>query len=947
MLNLRLGKGAILDWVVFLLGLALSPGLTAQVPDPCKDIQVGNLSSIVPLDNTGISNWDYLNPRKPYPLVPLTVPVGNTRAAECYRRRLLEGVSLTFENRTLDRGFDIKLPLALPLAEDKARELAERLADVRGRLERDTLRREIEALRVAVRELQDSQTALADLAEREKAGGDSTGVEIAPEALSPEASVQEILEVKTDLTERIEEASTEKEEAERRLADLEALNRMQALAPRRDPQARSEQNRLREQKETAERSRAESTQEIDRLQEAKEQLDTVMAARAAVENALNRAAEMAEEISPGSSSDIYQLVPPAWRPGTTDLLDLRADRLLRSLDAEVEEAPPVARRDCPGVIEDPNDDRNFGELLKDFGSSGYTAGTIDRLVQCLTPLRENLGVPPDDPDFLKLQSAVVYLERSFNQLATGTGSARTLGEICQEDRPVRILRCAPILRVQPGQDVSVAQDFFSLFVEDVVTFEVRFTADPELPANNRGYLATVLSPKEPPDTSRWAFSGGVSGVRDPDPVPDRSRPDWKLFSADAPYDGGVRRHAVGSGNLQLTQKLGNRAEGSATLSFKEGDFGAVDGNLGASISEYKLNLFSDNGWQLRFGKYTMASPQGRVAVNEAGEGVELRYRWLSLGHIISRESRNRTANDQDEDRNVTIFQASNLFSRTGGVLRGMNVIALYGTEDARKLFKDVNRNGKQDAVDNPATAENEVESDLFEAYDYGTVGLETYFGTAGSKVSGSAAYYYSKRELESREATGLLSDGSGSSVLVTASWNQIAEPSSFVTEVARSFRVQVGWGSGDDPETPKDEGYLGESGAFSPDKVFLSRFAGSLEYDPFLLIPRGLSNKTYLGLSYIENRVPTLLEIIPALFGIREKVISRSMTIQLHQYRFNERILNNREIGEEVGIEFSMQVPKGVTSTLSLARFFPADSLQPLLFNEEPWVATIGVKVSL
>lgn len=901
MMNPRRKKHHTSLWLILLLGgLGLPGGLVAQAPpDPCSgiDIQTLDLAFIVPLDNTGIADWDYLNPRKPYSLVhPLNALEGHPTAERCYKE-LLKRASLTFENRTLDRAFDVRLPVTFDLPSTSARRLGDLLARLRAVAQDATVQREINSLADAIRRLEE---ALEELEESRRQLRDSTGSGEMLEGVPPLATVEQIEEIQSEVRQKAASRQGSQE--------AEAQRRVEAA--------------------------------LEEVTAAREGYD---AALRSAEQALERAKEARPREMPG---EVNELLPPELRDRSYDLgrrLDeIEKIRVAYGGRAVEKEAVPMA--DAP--IEERC--RSYETLIANLAANGYTEAALNDLEECLEPLRDSLGSSPPRPveaAYAALEEAVEAIVECFNLLATGEDGSRRLDEVCQEDRSAGILRCGPILRIQPGDTARVADHFFNLFSDPIIVFEVRFADDPEIPANSRGYLAGVLNPKEPPDTSRWTFSGAVTGVRDPDPVPDPARPKWRFFSPDHPYDGAVRRHVAGSGNLQITQRLGNRAEGSATLSFKEGDFGAAEGNLGTSVSDYKINLYSDNGLHLRFGKYNMASPQGKVAVNESGEGVELRYRWLSLGHIVSRESRARTANDQDEDRNVTIFQVSNLFSRTGAVLRGMNVLFLYGEEDARSVFADANRNGERDK-DNPATVSiNEEEPEFFEKYDYRTAGLETYFGSQQAKVSGSAAYYYSERELESRQPSGLLRDGSGSSFLLTASWNQV-KPSRFASEVAQSFRVQVGYGTGDDPETPKDEGYLGETASFSPDKLFISRFAGNLEYEPFRFTPSGLSNKTYLGLSYTNNLMSPPLEGLASLLGIREKIVSRSTVIRLHRYRFNETILNSREIGDEVEVEFTLQVPKGVTSKLSLARFFPADSLQPL-FTEEPWIATIGIQISL
>jgi hypothetical protein len=71
------------------------PARRTQDDVPSREFN-GDTGAVVPLDNTGISDWDYLNPRKP-PLVIRTTPTRWT--------------VLGFENRTVDRTFVVAVPV--------------------------------------------------------------------------------------------------------------------------------------------------------------------------------------------------------------------------------------------------------------------------------------------------------------------------------------------------------------------------------------------------------------------------------------------------------------------------------------------------------------------------------------------------------------------------------------------------------------------------------------------------------------------------------------------------------------------------------------------------------------------------------------------------------------------------------------------------------------------
>jgi hypothetical protein len=63
-------------------------------------------------------------------------------------------------------------------------------------------------------------------------------------------------------------------------------------------------------------------------------------------------------------------------------------------------------------------------------------------------------------------------------------------------------------------------------------------------------------------------------------------------------------------------------------------------------------------------------------------------------------------------------------------------------------------------------------------------------------------------------------------------------------------------------------------------------------------------------------------------------------------YRFNEPVLGSRAAGHEVDAKFLVTAPKGVTLSVTAARFFPGAALRAL-FSSAAWSLAGTVSVGL
>src|SRR6185436_14865155 len=103
---------------LLLLGLLPAKGLEAQAQDQsCTGVE--GLTRIS-LDNGGIANWNFQNPRRPYPVLHARSGVGVVKPAskECFEATFTAPDDrqpvVRFVNDTPDRLFEVRVPFKLP-----------------------------------------------------------------------------------------------------------------------------------------------------------------------------------------------------------------------------------------------------------------------------------------------------------------------------------------------------------------------------------------------------------------------------------------------------------------------------------------------------------------------------------------------------------------------------------------------------------------------------------------------------------------------------------------------------------------------------------------------------------------------------------------------------------------------------------------------------------------
>lgn len=555
---------------------------------------------------------------------------------------------------------------------------------------------------------------------------------------------------------------------------------------------------------------------------------------------------------------------------------------------------------------------------------------------------------------------------SLNYLADwadGTpGKTVDLKKICKLDGAKQVLSCTPKIVVLPNIAQTVPGALLDLLDKGTATFTVTFENSADIPANSTGYLQTAAVYQEPADSTKWQLAAQIGAFWDPDTG---KKAEMRLFTADMPFDNKQLQHFVGVGNFKLDQRLGNRAAATATLGFKKGDLGESDSSNPVKVPEYTIKLYGNNGLQLVFGKYTLASPSDGISVNAIGEGVELRINSLSFGHLVKRESADGEADRFNRDNRLYIAQVKNfsLASRdlpaAFGIFRTASLIGLYGSEKNAPLVVPAETPVPLPLDLDHCTQPKDGSIKLCYPYHYWTLGGELAFTPLQPRpkwgLSGTLALYHNQRDLgqSAAERTGdRVRDGRGTTGLFKLSYVNLTDNPDPQKRARFTLGTQVGYGSRDNPQDKVDHGYVGESTAFAPDQIFLSRFAGNIGElggptgkEHLVTVGPGLSNKTYINLNGTLNTW-SLLALIANLFGITETPTSQSTTLKLHYYHFNEPRFDSHDAGSEADLSFLIEVPKGVTATLDFGYFRPGNALQPI-FSRDVWRIGFAFKATI
>jgi hypothetical protein len=540
-----------------------------------------------------------------------------------------------------------------------------------------------------------------------------------------------------------------------------------------------------------------------------------------------------------------------------------------------------------------------------------------------------------------LRDGDVLLALRGERLQTITALTR-LGAELPSDSPA-----AAFVAGANTRDISLPSDELLTFVAaqavaatgaKAVKFTVSFFDDEKDPAYPNGYFAFVTPDKVVEQDSQSALTAaGLFSAR-LDPFIPNDATGKPVISADVPYSGSVKRHYAATARIGIHQNLGDRADADVDIIYKNGDLGekAKDATTGTlkevpgtlTAAKYQFNLYARTGMILSAGRFDLAVPSNKIALNESGEGIRVNvFGNYSVSELIKRESLEGTANPANQDDREWILQGESV------TIKGID----FATFSVAALF------GK----DRSSTTN----------HSYRTIGGELFFTTphlhresepapGPVRFRGSAAYYQSRRLAPS---TSTIAPGSGKVGLLTATWAFLgpADLKKKKRDSRRSITAIFGMGTGDKAGTPANEGYVGENQAFAPDSVFLASLVKPARAATGQVAP-GLANKQYYSVAFSEQQW-SLLSYLATIWPFKSQasdIISRSTIIRFNHYGFREPVLGEHDGGNELDIEFLLENPRGIKPAITLARYFPGKAMKPL-FGVNPWLVSFAVSIKI
>jgi hypothetical protein len=733
--------GILLATLLLTAGPALGEALDCTADNARLYLDLG---ATVPLDNTGVGSWNFLNPRRPFALVrPKRFPQGDPRLdtaktfqEKCFATLLVLAaeedpplVELSFVNQTVDRSFDVTIPFEIRLP--RLTSLQEARTDLLLRALADNLNRVPEvqrAINAEMRQLSLPPDVRPDLGQAVYADPQNPTLGEAKKFLRKLDSLRTYLKTQTA---QEEELQGKLQEAQAEADSLKAWD--------------TELNRLQNAPPTADVQQA--------LPYVRRKLEEARGAQALVEQLQGKVAA-AEQLAP-----LQQAVD-------------EAETLDRSLDVLVETGNPMMAAGSPPSPEEtitPITEailafhtvcrKAVQRVNADLGGKVQAdlSGTRTELGACadsITALSEQLSQTGIDLTALSdFRNEVVGLQGLFaifnppqDASAAEKQEAREklplkLSELCQGKDG--LLSCSYRLSIPPGgPPARVPSGLPPALPKGLVEFKVSFRDEGITPTNTTGYLATVPKPNEQPNRLTWALTGSVGYAASPS-FADRQ----ESYTTDTPFNGSRTSEFKGAGTLDLDTFLGNRARGQVAVTFKQGSLGNSElGAAGADarqteVGKYIIDIFSETGLGMRLGKYEMAIPASKITFTESGEGFEFFYRWLSLGYIVKRESVGFKADDDDLDSDIVIAQIKNFSTGRIRPIRNFSLIAAWGEDEK---------------------AEN--------AGEFWSAGTELHFSEPTAHLAGSFAYFHSQTQPKGQDSKRRKGKGDTGLLTVGRSW---------------------------------------------------------------------------------------------------------------------------------------------------------------------------------
>jgi hypothetical protein len=546
--------------------------------------------------------------------------------------------------------------------------------------------------------------------------------------------------------------------------------------------------------------------------------------------------------------------------------------------------------------------------------------------------------------------------------------------------------CVPTLQLQSASRTVGGKLMIDAYSADegLVQFRVAFFEGDIEPANPLGYFRVRPEDYEPGFSSTWNVVAFTAYQRDAyfEGFP-QDTAKAAVINQDHSFKDQHRWHLAGNIRLIGIQQLGSRANGEVELVVKDKDFGILDQPT-VTTQKARVNVFGLNDFILSVGRFDFAAPTRGLAISESGEGFMGRWRMISASFIV----RPRDTTDVSTAPNppagtpavmpavpaaderwssLAQFQvpagplrleASGLIGRRKTFIGGEGLFNTVGVDliVAGGMGQRQEPNGAKTQEDTKEKQQEQekrrqIAAETLRADNTNRASRFTY------RLSGGA--YWSHRQ--SRASDVVAEDGdSGKSGLIDGALSKIGAAGTPLLTVGGTIAAA----SADNPSTSHDEGYVGESSAFGPDKIFLGTLAAKLaplqlaapdEGGQHRLVRRGISGKSYYSAGFTWHTFSPLYGILKIAQVPRNDVELQSTTIRWHGYKlrnavtFPDATSSSRSwLGQELLTEFLLESPKAVRYSLTGGVFFPGELLKTQKFvTRATWLLDARVTVTL
>jgi hypothetical protein len=265
---------------------------------------------------------------------------------------------------------------------------------------------------------------------------------------------------------------------------------------------------------------------------------------------------------------------------------------------------------------------------------------------------------------------------------------------------------------------------------------------------------------------------------------------------------------------------------------------------------------------------------------------------MTVAGLLFRESSNGKPETTNRDKRAGLFEIGPFGSASTGALESLNVDLLYG-------------------------------EDLAKRYRFWTAGATAHFGSSTGVLSGTVAGFKSGRRPMSES---LVSTASGTAYYVVIDFGLDRNPEK--QSVSRVLRFTAAGGSGDNPDTPRDEGYAGETTSYSTPGLFMSGLAPKFGTST-QTVGTNLHNLNVVGGEFIDRTWSPLEWVLGLLQIPASERKDRSFSVRLVTYHQTYAAFAdlNRGLGSELSATSRVTGPKGLEWSLAFSRYYATPEL--------------------